>query len=191
LFYNQKINDKYLLNIFEFKNNVLPLRCFTLKYKQTMELTNEQKQAIEYGVPMPETCVQIDWQGQTFFFWLKSISGKWYLVNKAKKPFSNIICYHEANILQIEKSLILDWVIVVPAPQMHDIAPLLPKIVINNELTTYYIDLVTLDSGNQYLRYNTEKGICYKELKVEIKNHHYAQAYAELYIKLKNEGLLK
>jgi len=108
----------------------------------------------------------------------------------------------------------------IPAPQMHEIAPLLPMEIDNDGSKTYTtnhvkeyvknstrIALPLIKSYPLYFRgvYEQESSyICYfidnfrnkmyhyseMMFEVQINNHHYAQAYAELYIKLREEGII-
>jgi hypothetical protein len=138
--------------------------------------------AIDEGVPLPETCVIMAWKEKTHFYWLKSLSGVWYLVNKCKLPFDDRICYRECNRLPIENSLIYDWVMVVAAPQMQKIAEALPPKIIYESTQMEFV------SKNNVIGYDGD----YKHIfETHIVNHHYAQAFAELYNQLKNEGLIE
>ncbi len=58
---------------------------------------------------------------------------------------------------------------------MHEILPLLPLYHLN--IQAHYIEWEGLYEDEKYI-----------EVKVE--NHHYAEAYAQMYIKLKKEGLV-
>ena len=114
--------------------------------------------AKNYGVPLPETCIELDWQNETLFYWVKDYANATYkLVTKKSLDY---------------------WVVepndfCVAAPQMHEIARLLPPFISSVGIKcAFVLAKDTLSYGSCY--YNTP-----------IHDHHYAQAYAELYLKLK------
>lgn len=74
---------------------------------------------------------------------------------------------------------------VLPAPQISEIITLLSKITLTNK-DMFYIGVVTKKSTKQYLQYsNLDSNEIFEE--VEIKNNFYAQAYLEMYLKIKNK----
>lgn len=117
--------------------------------------TQEQilKLAKTYGVPLPETCEKLAWQGESVFsLCIDKKSKQYYYVTDMhwSSPYvDDFVCY---------------------APQMHEIAMV--------------IDTIdgAVDIKNKYLM-SDNHGLF-------IKNHHYAEAYAQLYLKLKEQGLL-
>ena len=115
-------------------------------------MNNEQKQAIEYGVPMPETCEQMDWQNETHFYWCfqqTNIDCYVCCFNKQEEGYERA---DGGEFPPYENEFFS-----CPAPQMHEI---------KNEIRKRLP--------------NTNTDGCVN-----------AQTCAELYIKLKNEGLLK
>lgn len=82
--------------------------------------------AQKYGVPIPETCIALNWQEETLFYWVKNSEDDFIVA--PQQDIGYWVC-------DIED-------VCIPAPQMHEIASF------------------------------------------------YAQAYAELYLKLKNEGVI-
>jgi hypothetical protein len=76
---------------------------------------------------------------------------------------------------------------------MHEIAPLMPNELVDKTYH-YYFDLsnettVHRKGDGIYLGYINSEGM-YLYTFIRVFNHHFAQAYAELYLKLKKEGLL-
>lgn len=140
-------------------------------------MTELEKQAIKYGIPMPETCKELDWKKQTLFYWARD----------TKLDLDWIIVPFELYCTETNKNLSARYDII-PAPQMHEIAMELPKTIYYKE-TTFYLDLIILDSFEQYLKYNDEY---YKKsvFEIEIKIFHYADAYAQMFLKLKELNLL-
>lgn len=129
--------------------------------------------AIKYGVPMPDTCKELDWQDDVLFYWYYEYQ-EW------------LICTH----IELEESNNrYDKLFVVAAPQMHEIAQELPmSIVIEDE--RFSLDLMTYSyfKKSHFLRY---KNIAEKRKYGEFcENHHYAEAYARMHITLRNLGLL-
>ncbi len=125
------------------------------------------------GVPILETSKQLDWQQPTEKVWVRTAYNNEYSVMTLKE-------------LEYEKSLLdmTDGIgyssVICAAPQMHEIAPLLPPFINASYQTVFQ---KTLKNELVYCE-NVEERIW-----VSVENHHYAQAYAELYIKLKSEKL--
>lgn len=146
--------------------------------------------AINYGVATYETSQNLQWAKPTNFYWCKSYYGSMvvrtlrevdFLCEKYGKNYIKIVC---------------------EAPQMHEIAQRLP----------YFFEL----DNNIFLDLCYDKTyICYIKVEIymkddklvvnpifdennshiiyssTIRNHHYAEAYASLYLKLKEAGLLE
>lgn len=129
--------------------------------------------AAQYGVPLPETCKELNWQKETLFWWVHEQKEDIFKVvtSSFKKSFENLKMQSETNVF------------IAPAPQMHEIAKLLPERI--QKSTLYYI--ATLNSI-AYLRSPILGDIV--ELESKVKNQNYAQAYAELYLQLKSKNLL-
>jgi len=138
--------------------------------------------AKKYGVPLPETCIEL--KGNINFY--KSLNNLypeidlhpktvyyWYRVKNTNKWFLDTDFTSE----QTHGGYSPSDVEVLPAPQMHEIAPLLPPFISVGIKCGFVLAKDTLSYGSCY--YNTP-----------IHDHHYAQAYAELYLKLKPENLL-
>ena len=70
-----------------------------------METTQIAK---KYGVPMPETCKELNWQGETLFYWY--FNHEWLIMSFADLEMSD--GYFDS----FERY---------PAPQMHEIASVL------------------------------------------------------------------
>lgn len=82
-----------------------------------------QEIANKYGLPMPETCIKLNWSEYTHFFWVKNEDGlhylnEWELV--AENPYEE--CYY--SVVNNDYPPI-SWdnqdVIIIGAPQMHEI----------------------------------------------------------------------
>lgn len=124
--------------------------------------------AIDCGVATYETCVVLDWN-KTKLYWCKNYYGS--LLVKTLQEVRLLCEKHGENYL----------IVLCEAPQMHEIAQQLPDSVddfglIQHTTAVFYLPLCFPNSEGNY---------------VDVKNHHYAQAYAELYIKLRDVGLLK
>ncbi len=171
---------------------------------------------LKYGVPMPETCQKLklsDFQrdfgygNHTKLFWVKHCEN--YEVTKSgfevchsekviklvygveKTPFSftNAMKYVDCNTLKVLKkgSVYESW----QAPQMHEIAPLLPLSFKRNYSSyLYFINNVTIGYSSSKFGEWVDDYPNNTLMKTFIENHHYAQAYAELYLKLKEKGLI-
>lgn len=155
--------------------------------------TQEQikKTAKDFGVPMPDTCKALDWKEKTFFAWI--------FHEKLSQPY---LCFFEkiyCQWLHVETQEVIaseenfDFTFFY-APQMHEIAPLLPLKFETNPIGN-------LERGRFYHWFSSYSSIGYTSFPVStylekaqleqfIVNHHYAQAYAELYLKLKEKNLL-
>lgn len=139
---------------------------------------NTKETAIKKGVPIPETCKELNWQEETMFYWIVDKNKNFVLVdfNELKQ---------------------LDCPNFIPAPQMHEIATHLPQ-----KLGYYYDE--TQKRVRHHIKfeegYVVEIGIFQNKgytvlgydifFSVVLNNNHFAQAYAELYLRLKNLNLL-
>lgn len=132
-------------------------------------MNNNQELAIKFGVPMFETCEKLDWKKETLFTWY-SVEGKHYLI--LTEEFKNSKLYEDISY---------------PAPQMHEIAPYLPQHI--EKLVKCSLNLHYYATGI-YLQYDFGGNI---EVLFSIKviENNYAEAYAKLYLLLKENQLLK
>lgn len=110
--------------------------------------------AQKYGVPMPETCIKMDWQVETLFSWY--FNHEWILISA-----------HELEIAEdyfsgFERK---------SAPQMHEIAFFL-----EDKLPTLRLCLE---------HKSDEVDFC-----VNVCRSNYAEAYAQIYLEFKNEGVI-
>lgn len=134
------------------------------------------KQAIKYGVPTLETCKKLQWAYETNFYYV----GK------------NLVT-------RIEKELAGDYDTkeYIPAPQIHEIMPVLPICVLQEVVgygkkQAYYFNLIPIIDKTGVVIYENKAGrgelqnICR-----DYDNNHYAEAYALMYILLKNKNLLQ
>ncbi len=142
---------------------------------------------LKYGVALPETCQKLDWQSKTLFYWFNgklcdrlrfnSLVGVW---------FAQPIDDDGLTFLKSENKV--DFI---PAPQMHEIAPLLPLSFKRNYSSyLYFINHVTIGYSSSKFGEWVDDYPNNTLMKTFIENHHYAQAYAELYLKLKKKGLV-
>ena len=135
--------------------------------------------AAQYGVPLPETCKELNWENiDTNFFWLVCNNTQRALLHIIQENRFGEKCYHPVN-----NGFAHNKFKVYPAPQMHEIAKLLPEKLLNYK----GYESVEFCENEKVMGY----GILNRFLATEIKNHHYAQAYAEMYLKLKTLNLLK
>lgn len=137
---------------------------------------NTQKIAILKGVPMPETSMKLDWQGETNFYWhkpkIEDPFFEWQLSYGRPDVFNDFV---DNNCVEID---------IIPAPQMHEIAPMLPEKIKNEKegVLRFGMSHIAISYIVFYDNFPKET--------IRIKNNHYAEACAELYLKLKNEGIL-
>lgn len=164
-------------------------------------MTNNEtilQNAIEFGVCNPYTAKLLDWKIPTKYIWVFLCNGKPesktpYLAIKIPPHYEHtlsgeriwreneiVVFENTPNIRNLED--LSEWCY---APQMHEIAPLLPDVVhakdMGNLNYPYYFF-----SKSYFIGYGSKDFIS-----SEVQNRHYAQAYAELYIKLRDAGLLK
>ena len=162
-------------------------------------MTNEELIAFctDKGVPLPETCKKLNWQGKkfvpwqhkTFFFWFHfRENGKEYVELGIKYMYPKVgddprgYFYVSYDTYQKwEDKDIISPMFVYPAPQMHEIAKNLPPKINYDFKQMEFInhcDVIGYDGDNEHI---FEKNIV---------NLHYAQAYTELYIELRDAGLI-
>ena len=148
----------------------------------TMQTENELLAiAKKYGVPLPETCIEL--KGNINFY--KSLNNLypeidlhpktvyyWYRVKNTNKWFLDTDFTSE----QTHGGYSPSDVEVLPAPQMHEIV--------------VYLNFDVDKLGNTIGKLNIDSNGIGFECSTEIHDHHYAQAYAELYLKLKQQNLL-
>jgi hypothetical protein len=133
--------------------------------------TTTQETAKRYGVPTPETCKELNWQNETYFYWCEIDNCEYQLCFKTRSSIEGMYC-------KINSILGLFPTTVIPAPQMHEIAGHLPE-------------KWTLDSYANQLHFENYIGnepvfLTY------IQNHqnNYAEAYAQLFLRLRKECLV-
>jgi hypothetical protein len=178
--------------------------------------------ALKYvDVALPETCQKLDWQSKTHFYWFdgklcdrlrfNSLVGLWFA-----QPID------DDGLTFFKSENKVDFI---PAPQVHEIAPLLPEILyyLNRKfITKIAFDLIVSETRKTEIEqfgeyagilrsYPHDKKIpcllkisrilndepnsislnySFEPLSIQIKNHHYAESYAELYLQLKEKGLI-
>ena len=128
------------------------------------------KEEIKYGVPSLETCMKLDWAKDTTFLWFTVQDAVYGLT-----PDKHYLCIRRP---QLSKLIVVKYDLMlsysdsqVPAPQMHEIAAELPKVDV-------YI------ANGVAILYNTDGT---QKLKINVSNNNYAEAYARIYIHLKNK----
>ena len=143
-------------------------------------ITQEEISA-KFGVPLPETCKELNWENKTFYFYkdgcLCSQLRYSPLVNfwLATPIDSDGITYFKARYKE-------DFI---PAPQMHEIAPMLPEKIDGYQSNGQNIWYQLLSkSMSKQLVYGYKNDFDDK-LCVNIIDWNYAEAYAQLYLKLK------
>lgn len=148
--------------------------------------TQEQIQEIarKYGVPVPETCKELDWKGESNYYYyngelcyglrFNKLIGYWFA-----KPVND-------DGLTFFKSVDKNYFI--PAPQMHEIAPLVAGFAASQEMHIHqnvYQDFTAM----QFVLSSTLNPV--KRLPyVNIDGSNYAEAYAQMYIKLRRASML-
>jgi hypothetical protein len=120
--------------------------------------------AQEFGVATYETSKQLDWQNPTKYVWVRTAYNEITVMSRKELEY-------EKTLLDMTDGIGYSSV-VCAAPQMHEIFRCFSQ-----------IRLVTIQEylWVSYVKY---------PIHIPIHDHHYAQAYAELYLKLKPENLL-
>lgn len=154
---------------------------------------NEIDIAIRFDVVIPETCEELAWEKETTFCWVY------------QQPDNGRSCdFWELVLSDSEVAMANDTI---PAPQMHEIARELPAYIPQKVKTalivdkddsikeksifdSFYLTLHTLNNTHKFgqLCYESPTTWSHKNISVHYDNHHYAQAYAELYLKLREAG---
>lgn len=128
-------------------------------------------ETIKKGVPMPETCKELNWQGETNYFW--AYNHNWILFNQ------NDLDIADAYFSKFEKC---------KAPQMHEIAPLLPisisQIIFEKREVFYLSFRPIIEKGGELIYEHSHKQFALSNINVLYENNHYAEAYAQMYLKL-------
>lgn len=149
-----------------------------------------------YGVPMPETCKELNFMQDKA---LSDIHEKYKFIWIVKEESTILLCrwallegtnrYYPFCV--ISNKMINTWEFEYPAPQMHEIAKLLPTIIRSGEFNDYQFAYDYYNSC--YLLHRIKYSHSCHEVRnivVDIVNFHFAQAYAELFLKLKSLNLL-
>lgn len=119
-----------------------------------------QEIAIKYGVPLPQTCQELDFRNETIFVWAKKY------INVVHNLFDwHLITYTEYQKKQQE----YDYCGYL-APQIHEIAPLLDLCELYQFKTGFELGYTQL--SGEYIHFN--EGI------------HFAEMYAKMYIWQRN-----
>ena len=153
-----------------------------------MNNTNEIKElSIRYGVPIPDTCKQLDWKEPTLLCWVY------------QQPYDGYTS-------DFWKCTLVSWAVesgndYILAPQMHEIAIFLPIYIVyktKNTIRKFYPDKKNEAFINIYT--NPETSVSHLSyanilngatpLYQNITNNHFAEAYAQMYLKLKQANLL-
>lgn len=138
--------------------------------------TQEIAAATSYGVPMPETCKELDWQGETLFCWVENTKGEIIIWQNSVFDYMLVASdKYGSNVIDKPKKLC-------NAPQMHEIVVRLPEKLVNYE----GYESVDFCESNKKIGY----GVINRFFSTEIENNHYAEAYAQMYLKLKEVKLI-
>ncbi len=147
------------------------------------------------GVPLPETCQKLDWKDESGFYWKKITDHEtWY--NLYYHNGRESIFIGGDGVFREIGAKIVHY----DAPQMQEIAPLLP---VKLRLNTGYdydgndtysnFEFKIRNYPNWHIFYDGETSYAdyyVKDFKFGTENHHYAQAYAQLYIALREAGII-
>ncbi len=145
--------------------------------------------AVQYGIPLPETCVNLDWKYETFFVWVKRHDGfKLCFIDGYNEVFISVSDYQCADYECNEPTYYA-------APQMHEIA--LPRFIMNQTAefastwvgNEYQIGYYTNLSHNEYRVFEWAY-IDDVEFYEIVHDCHFDEAYARLCTKLRNAGEL-
>lgn len=156
-----------------------------------------QEIAQDRDVPFFETCQELDWKDKTFFYWCIAKShNEIRLCYLDRDGLYRDVDDHEYvgntdgdDLIPLKLNEHGEDIFAIPAPIAKQIAALLPDCI-----ETKKWGLIKKDFNQYRLVYgfNTyEELVEIDELFVPIPNAHFSQQYAELYLKLKSENLLK
>lgn len=169
-------------------------RADDLREKYGFEsLTREaaKRDAFEHEVPLPETCIALDWNEPTFHVWANSSFKKYkypiedyvlcYIKDKQLYKVSDHTYYHDVYDCDVLPKIVY-------APTARKIAQVLPRLisykgqdfVFNFDMEANKIYYVCI---NYYHRLD-------RIFEIGIQNYNYAQGYAEMNTELRNAGLL-
>jgi len=144
-----------------------------------------QEIAIKYGVPMPETCKELDWKQETIMRWaVCQYTGRVLIYARRLNTFGSVVYFG------LDGEFAHNYYYFVFAPQMHEIAPLLPsKLILPTEYgnAPHELRISTWNLSQFLIGYcsqGTTRMCCISH------PNHYAESYAQMYIKLKSENLL-
>lgn len=156
--------------------------------------------AIEFGVVTPETSEKLNWEKPTMLQWAWS-DNEVMLVDC--NDYDYISLHNVSGLVPYDK--------LIPAPQMHEIAPLLPMFIVcitgehyiwnkvkheaevKDKIETFYLTLHSIEPNSEYQliyenpTYPFDLGSNYCQ---HVFNNHFTEAYAQMYLKLKKEGLI-
>lgn len=131
---------------------------------------SELEISIKRGVPTPETCKELDWKEETYWYWIDCAD------------YGGIDLYHIKQIEDLTKWGI-DFTEIAPAPQMHEIMAKIPNI-LRYEYRDYYLTIqknavsyyAPTSSQTLYIKYKSESCL--------------SEALSQIYIKLRKGDLL-
>lgn len=160
-------------------------------------MNNEQKQALEFGVPLRETCEKLQWQEETFFFWVKDVTSTieeiWDVCYFDVQSGSYKTANNNKSLLSTDDEEYKPEY-VVPAPQTDKIAIDLPpkfhKEILGFGKECFDFFYKYSNNGDDLIHRIGYRAQFNYDIRIDIHNNHYAQAYAELWLKLKSENLL-
>jgi hypothetical protein len=121
-----------------------------------------QQTALNYGVPMPETCQELDWKGITHYYWYKNYHNEYCCITNESEDK-----YDLAELFNF-----------IPAPNIQELFEVLP-----NSIYQGFFELI-IDKLLELVYYDKEF------MYVEIQNNNLADALAKLYILLRENDLL-
>lgn len=145
-------------------------------------MNNNTELAIKFGVPTFKTCEKLDWKEETLFTWY-SVEGKQFLALTTELKNSNL--YED---------------VFYAAPQMHEIAAVLPKLLyLSDQIEgllyqgkrTYPLIMKAISQERVSLSYFLDGEGFSSSIGVVYEEDNYAEAYAKLYLLLKEKQLLK
>lgn len=136
---------------------------------------NYLEEPIKKGVSMPETCKELNWQVETNYFWVYNHG--WILFSQ------NDLDIADAYFSKLEKY---------PAPQMHEIAPLLPisisQIIFEKREVFYLVLRPIIEKGGELIYEHPHRQFSLNNIQVLYENNHFAEVYAQMYLKLKKRN---
>lgn len=149
-----------------------------------MKLITNNRYKID--VPTLETCKELDFKNPTYFVWFDNfLCRDVFKIDDEMVGVSILSSTHKENDYVYGR----ECVSICNAPQISEIMPFLPEIIKYEGVHNSFYSIL---GGLGYMRLFCEGHYFpVPELSHLVLNNHYAEAYAQVYLKLRNAGLLR